>query len=146
VTSQIYIDANICIYILEGYPSYRPHIERLTSATAEERLKLFTSELSLAEALVPAYRAGEPARIRTYIRFFAESGLMTLVPTSREIYIRVAFYRAEIGLKTPDAIHVASAVEAGCTEFLTHDHRLRLPKQLGALTLDAFAARWASAP
>jgi predicted nucleic acid-binding protein len=34
------------------------------------------------------------------------------------------YIRAHYGFKTPDAIHLAAAVVAGCEVFLTNDHRL----------------------
>ena len=37
--------------------------------------------------------------------------------------------RADHGLKTPDALHLASALHAGCDEFWTHDQRLQRAAQ-----------------
>ena len=33
--------------------------------------------------------------------------------------------RVQHGLKTPDALHLATALHHGCTEFWTNDDRLR---------------------
>ncbi len=32
--------------------------------------------------------------------------------------------RADLGFKTPDALHLAAAIEGGCDRFLTNDARL----------------------
>ena len=40
------------------------------------------------------------------------------------VFDRATQIRAIHGFKTPDAVHLAAAVEAGCTVFLTNDHRL----------------------
>ncbi|MCI0654776.1 MAG: PIN domain-containing protein [Methylococcaceae bacterium] len=38
----------------------------------------------------------------------------------REIYHNAAVLRAEHGLKTPDALHLATANYYGCTQFWTN--------------------------
>jgi predicted nucleic acid-binding protein len=40
------------------------------------------------------------------------------------VYDRAAEIRAQHGFKTPDAIHLAAAIESGCDRFLTNDRRL----------------------
>ncbi len=60
---------------------------------------------------------------------------MRLVPTTREIYIRASLYRAEFNLKTPDAIHIASAVASNAEIFMTNDRKLRAPKGLQVVHL-----------
>lgn len=41
-----------------------------------------------------------------------------------EVFDLAAEFRASHGLRTPDAIHLASAVFNGCDEFWTNDLRL----------------------
>ena len=38
---------------------------------------------------------------------------------------RAAYLRAKYSIKSPDALQLASAIEAGCEAFLTHDFGLR---------------------
>jgi predicted nucleic acid-binding protein len=38
--------------------------------------------------------------------------------------VRAAQLRADLNLKTPDALHLAAAIEAGCDRVLTNDNRL----------------------
>lgn len=47
-----------------------------------------------------------------------------MAPVSRDVLLAAARLRAEIGLKLPDAIHVATAQLTGCDQFLTNDARV----------------------
>jgi predicted nucleic acid-binding protein len=46
------------------------------------------------------------------------------VDTTYEIADRAARLRAEYRLATPDAIHIATAIESGATLFVTNDSEL----------------------
>jgi len=62
-------------------------------------------------------------RLWSYERFFqvAANEWTTISDT---VFDRAATLRARHRLKTPDALHLAAAIEAGCDEFWTNDHRL----------------------
>ena len=44
--------------------------------------------------------------------------------------------RARYNLRTPDALHVATAVPAGCDAMLTNDAQLKRVQELSILVLD----------
>jgi len=52
----------------------------------------------------------------------------------RQLLIAAAKLRREHGVKTPDAIHVASALAAGATLFATNDDKL-LKKKIPGLQI-----------
>ena len=53
-----------------------------------------------------------------------------------DIAHRAAEYRARYGLRTPDAIHVATAVQARAEVFLTNDRRLRRVEEIDVLLVE----------
>ena len=53
----VYLDANIIISIVEGYPAHRPVLRDLVQALDDGVFSAVTSELTLAEVLVGPFRA-----------------------------------------------------------------------------------------
>ena len=61
---------------------------------------------------------------------------MELIPATLAIWEDAARIRATTGLKTPDALHAASALQAGCALFLTIDSDYRRVQGLPITVLD----------
>ena len=117
----VYIDTQVLIYTVERHPSFSPVLATLWQAAQDRRLHVATSDLTLMEVLVSPLRRGDSALQQRY-----ESVLFNpdtrLVPITQSVLRRAAGLRASTPtLRTPDAIHAASAIDAGCTLFLTND-------------------------
>ena len=63
------------------------------------------------------------------------SAWLSVLPVERTILIEAARLQAQLTLRLPDAIHVATAVAAGCSTLLSNDRRLRVPADLKLLRL-----------
>lgn len=130
----VYLDANVVVYAVEGYPAFRERICALLDAMDRRALCAVTSELTLAEVLVKPMIDKNASIERAYRTFLEASDALRLVPVSQAILIEAAKVRAETGLKLPDAIHLATATGAGCTSLLTNDKALhggdRIPVRL----------------
>lgn len=57
------------------------------------------------------------------MKFFAQSEVVT-VPLDAQVFNLATVLRAQYGLKTPDALHLAAAISSGCDEFWSNDDRL----------------------
>jgi predicted nucleic acid-binding protein len=68
-------------------------------------------------------RQGDAIRQKQFELFFATPDL-TVVGCPDKVFDLATQLRAHRRLKTPDALHLAAAIEAGCNEFWTNDHRL----------------------
>jgi len=78
--------------------------------------------------------------INAYERLL-RSPQMQLVPISQTILKEAARLRAiTASLRTPDAIHIATATIFGCTQFLTNDRQLRTATDLFIVILDEVLA------
>jgi predicted nucleic acid-binding protein len=131
---RVYFDTNIFIYVLEGFAEAESQLHEIRTALLTGGCEVFTSELTLCELLVPHFRSNNLEMIKQYRGFLEKSGAVTLIETSRETYLRASDYRGQFGLKTPDAIHVASAAGAHCEVFVTNDAKLRLPNAMSRAT------------
>lgn len=126
----VYLDTNILIYLMEGNAIFAPQMEEIADGILAGDFACVTSELSLCEVLVLPMRIGNTILENKYREFIEQSGAIDLVPTTRETYILAGRCRANLGLKTADAIHVASAVLAGADVFLTNDRPIKVPSAL----------------
>ena len=85
--------------------------------------------------LVRPFRHNDTRVIAQYRELIEASGAFSLLATQRETYIRASLYRAQFQMKTPDAVHMASAVECGCTLFVTADWGVKGPRGMEVLGL-----------
>lgn len=133
---RLYLDANVFIYALNGFPPYAAVLVELLGAVDRGAVTAVTSELTLAEVLVIPFRhnsAEEERRCRMLLR--PRPGL-DLVPITRDAIEAAARLRADVaGMRTPDAIHVATARRQGCPVLLTNDRRLKAAPDVEVILL-----------
>ena len=89
----------------------------------------------MIEALVKPLRDGNTEIESQYRELFA-SNAMRLLDASYQVFADAARLRAETALKTPDALHAATALRAGCALFITNDTDFRRVQGLPIVVLD----------
>jgi predicted nucleic acid-binding protein len=120
--TRLYLDAAPVVYLVQQVPPFATVVEGRITASG---VVLVTGELTRMECLIVPLRAGDQMLIDAFEDFFANR-IVSLVPLSRVVLDRAARIRAQHrAIKTPDALHLAAAIEAACDVFLTNDHRLR---------------------
>ncbi len=140
VGQRVYVDTNIIIFAVERNPTYIVDVAELLIANGRGDVSLVTSELSLAEALVKPTAQTDQKTIAAYRVFLQSRPGFDVVSVSRRILEGSAGVRATQGGALPDAIHVATAIESGCTHFATEDNRIRLPQPLSYIRASDFTA------
>lgn len=113
-----YFDSVTMIYFVE---QVSPWFGRIQARLAAIPTDIVISDLTRMECLVKPMQTGNTVGIATFTRAFTG---MVLAPLPRKVFDRAAEIRARYRFKTPDAIHLAAAIEAACDEFWTNDHRL----------------------
>jgi uncharacterized protein len=119
----IYADANVIIRLIEGDAAARAPIEaRLLPLRGTGRF-LLTSQLSRLKCRTKPLRVGDAVLLSLYDAFF--SGIeVEVLPITIAVVDKATELRAILSLKTPDAIHLATAIVSGATAFLTGDKAL----------------------
>jgi len=122
--ASCFFDSAPVIYAVERIPIVGQRalarIQQLVSA----RESLVVSDLVAMECLVGPMKSQDSVLEQAFRSFF-QSAIVTVVPISRQVCEQAARIRADFGFKSVDALHLAAAVESGCTEFVTNDLRLR---------------------
>ncbi|WP_165226965.1 type II toxin-antitoxin system VapC family toxin [Aquisphaera insulae] len=122
---RVCLDTNCVIYLVERNPLWAPKlVARLAEARADG-YTLAVCDLARSECLIGPLRAGDPAVLADYQRFFS-SAAVEMLPLTAAVCERAAEIRVASGLKIklPDALHLASATTHGCRLFLTNDAQL----------------------
>ena len=126
---MIYADANILIRLLEGTSAVRAPIEaRLVPLRGTGRF-LVTSRLSRLECRCKPLRSGDAVLLGLYEGLF-HGPEMQLLDITADIVEKATELRANLNLKTPDAIHLASAILVKAAAFLTGDKTLTRCKEI----------------
>jgi predicted nucleic acid-binding protein len=123
---KVYLDANFFIYVLEAVEPWTRSAREVLGALDRGDLRAVTSELSLAECLVKPLGLGRSEIAEAYLEFLKDRRSLTVRPITREILIEAARLRGLSRIKLPDAIHAATALQMGCSSFLTNDDRLKI--------------------
>jgi predicted nucleic acid-binding protein len=120
----LYLDANAIIIAHEGARGLqRTVVERIIEACLSPSGLIVTSRLSQLECRVRPLREKTQPLLSHYDFLFAKSGLQ-VIEISSWIVERATALRADYNFRTPDAIHLATALEFGADRFLTRDKGL----------------------
>lgn len=108
------------IYVVEEHLDFAPKIEVYFSTAPD--VELFVSDLTVLECLVVPLRNKNASLIEKFRGWFANIKVRSL---PKEVFDKAARLRADhSSLKTPDALHLATALYYNCNEFWTNDNRL----------------------
>lgn len=124
---MLYLDANVLIGVLEAGLG-GPELSRFILEPKDGAHPLNTSEITVSEVLVGPMRRADHDLLARYRLLFAREDIIRLVPVTRAILERAAELRAASAMRLPDAIHVATALKAGCDIILSQDKRLYVPE------------------
>lgn len=92
------------------------------------------------EVLVKPLRDGNQELVTLYRQVLLGTAGLTCLPIRLAFLERAASLRAMHNLRTPDAIHAATALETGCSLFVTNDPSFRPIPNLNVAVLDEIIA------
>lgn len=132
----VYADAQIAIYTVDMHATYEPVLRSLWQAVRAGSITVVSSELVLMETLVGPLRSGDTLLATDREALWRQANT-ALFPVTEQVLRQAAMLRASVpSLKTPDAIHAATAMVHGCIQFVTNDIGFRRVPGLPIVILD----------
>ena len=115
------LDTAPLIYYIEDHPTYAELLAPFFEAVRSGDIRIFTSTVTLLEVLVHPLKHGDERLAHEYNDILLSSPHIFTVPVTPVTAQTAAELRAAGKLKTPDAIHLATAINHGADAFLTGD-------------------------
>ncbi len=122
--NNLMLDTNTIIYFLDGVSEFVDLLAPLFEMIELGQIKANVSVISEAELLVKPYRDNIQDALEVIKFFLDEFPNLKVIPVSREIADQAAKIRADLGIKLPDAIILATALQNQCDLLLGNDIKL----------------------
>lgn len=116
---MIYLDSCVVIYAVEDVEARGDRVRRILAGRPDEVFAI--SPLVRMACLAGPIRGAD---VELEDRYRAVLGLLRELEMPSDVYERAARLRATLGLRTPDALHLATAQLHGCAALWTNDARL----------------------
>lgn len=133
---RIYIDTAPFIYFVERHTAYFAKMLRIVDLIEAQPLQAFTSVMTLTEIMVQPLKVGNTELAQECHDILVSSDQFSVLSVTEEIAITAGVIRARYSLRTPDAIHVATAIASDCDAILTNDVAMKRVTDLNVLHLD----------
>lgn len=114
----VVVDSSPLIYLLDDHPVFAAQFAGLFEAYEQGALDIAISTIAVAEVLAGPFKHGQDALAKRYEKAL---GCFEVVPVSQDIAVTAARLRAGSGLRLPDALQAATALEIGAVALVTHD-------------------------
>ena len=118
---RIALDTSLFIYQLEGNPRYVSVTDQIFSWIERPAGIAVTSTITMTELLVQPYRLGDEDRVNLFYGLLSTYPHLEWIAPDLQIADLAARIRALNGLRTPDALHAATALQAGAAALITND-------------------------
>jgi predicted nucleic acid-binding protein len=136
----VYLDTDAVIYSVEKIAPYATLLQPLWEAARDGQFAILTSELTLLETLVKPLRDSDTTLEELFRALLLGSQEVRLAAISQAILDNAAHLRAKYGLRTPDAIHAATALRSESALFVTNDPGYRRIAALPLVVLNDLLA------
>lgn len=130
------VDSMVFVYHFEGNEIFGPAAGKLLRAAEEGRCRLVCSVLALLEVLVLPKRRERHDLCRIYREMFESFPHLSVQPVDAGVAEIASDLRAAHNVRTPDSIHIATAIQAGAAAFISGDGRLKGIEKIRILPLD----------
>jgi len=137
--SKIALDSSCFIYHIEENQKYA----ELTKIIFEEllpqnKLKAFASTLIITEILTKPYLYNRPDLVHDYKDLILNLPNFSTFAPEEQICDGAALIRAKYNFRTPDAIHIATAIAQKAAAIVGNDKKWEKVKEIKTIILEEF--------
>jgi predicted nucleic acid-binding protein len=122
----------------EKHPRYQTLSEEPFGYLKSPEVFGFTSIITLIEVCIYPQRQGRTDLVSTYENALLHSQQVQMLPVDVEIARQTVNLRAAYNLRIPDALHLATAIRAEATLFVTNDRRLQKVNEIEVLAFEDY--------
>jgi len=130
------LDTSPIIHFIESNPKYDNSLLDVFSRIDLKEIVGVTSMITLCEVLVHPLSKNNTGLYIRYCELLLENYHFSTIPITADVAKRASMLRAKYGIRTPDALQVAAAIEVGCEAFLTGDKKLSRITEIKVIQLD----------
>jgi len=135
----LFIDTAPIIYYIEAHPRYGPLIINAVNSFEKEKIKVYTSVITLTEVISKPIEKGDKKLVKEFIDFLRHGKNLNLTDINVNVAEKAGLLKGNYSdLKTIDAIQISSAIEIGSDAFLTNDKRLKKIKEIKVMVLEDY--------
>jgi predicted nucleic acid-binding protein len=134
------VDSMLFVYHFEGNEELGPAAGRILRDAEEGRCGLVASVLALLEVLVVPKRHGREELCQRYRDLFESFPNLSMLPVGTEVAEIASGLRAAHNLRTPDALHIATAIHAGADTFISGDRGLSRVREVRVMGFQEITA------
>ncbi len=134
----LYFDTNVFIYVFEGVEKYQSLAGDFFNVLKGRNHQIVTSTLTIVECLVKPKKDKNQDLENVYMQAILFNSYVQCQQISTEILIKSSEIRADYQVKLFDTIHIATAIQSGCSSIVTNDRQFKSIQEVGVLYLDDF--------
>lgn len=127
---KIGIDSVIFIYLFEQNEQYLSKARQIFNSVKQGKYEAVFSVVGMIEILTGPKKVGRFELAYRYKELIKDIPNLTVYGINENVIELSSELRAIYGLNTPDAIHVATAIDFGADKFITNDKRLKMINEI----------------
>jgi predicted nucleic acid-binding protein len=121
---RVFCDSAIFIYLVEGAATFKQRAAARLAQAWNANDVLVVSDVVRLECRVMPIRNHDLLQLGQYDLLFSQPRIIRTFTTTA-VFDRATDIRAAYNFRLGDSLNLAAAVDAGCSIFLTNDHRLQ---------------------
>lgn len=129
------IDSGIFMYVWDDNPEFYNASAKILGLVEQGHCEGIFAQIGLIEILTGPKKEGLYSLAMSYKNKLLNFPNLSINSLNENIITIASDMRAKYNLKTPDAIHIATAIDAGASKFYTNDKSLKKVKEIKIQTL-----------